>query len=329
MIPHNDLLQWVKKYLGAEIDSVMPIPGDASFRAYYRVMHNNQNFIAAHSPPETENNVGFIAVAKAFSDVGVRVPKIIAQDLDKGWFLLEDFGAVLFADQLFSHKHEVEPLYLSALSPLARIQTVDLNRYGHFEQFDTAHMRRELNFFREWVVEGYLGLPWPVWADETMDRLAEICGSQPVVCIHRDYHGHNLMMLSNDIGVIDFQDALWGPVTYDLVSLVCDRDYHIVPPSRKIQLSVATQFFNALTNTNALTWSSELANYHFDCMAMQRRLKASFIFARKWLRDQYPRYLSYLPRALGHVHAVSGYYPEWSKLHKWFGETVLPRLQEV
>jgi len=300
----TDLEQWLGEKLPADTFSLTPLQGDASFRQYYRLQYEGNTYIAAHSPPTTENNPGFIKMSQAFSTLGLNVPKILRHDATEGFFLLTDLGNnVLF--QLLN-THNVEYYYFKAFEILGNIQRCKVS----LPAFDHTFMEKELNNFKHWFLEKHLNLALSASEEkiltEAFSLLLDSATQQPQCCIHRDYHSRNLMVMPDDnLGVLDFQDAMIGPVTYDLVSLI--RDCYIAWPPEKVQawaLSFHQDFLKKEIS------SPMVFLRYFDFMGIQRHLKAIFIFARKYHRDGVKTYLTDIPRTLNYVLEVSIRYPE-------------------
>jgi aminoglycoside/choline kinase family phosphotransferase len=325
-------LKLLKNWLENELDfsdySLKPASSDASFRRYFRVTHDGSSFIVMDAPPEKENTRLFVAVARLLLDVGVNVPEILDERPDLGFLLLSDLGTRPYLDDL--NDETAERLYGDALGALAAIQASAPAR-GVLPDYDQALLMREMALFSHWLVETHLGVvPNAVQSDmleQTFALLAENALSQPQVCVHRDYHSRNLMVTRcNNPGILDFQDAVIGPVTYDLVSLL--RDCYIAWPRARVEAW-------ALGYQELALQSGILREQHedpvqflrwFDLMGVQRHLKAAGIFARLNHRDGKPGYLSDIPRTLGYVTDVAGRYGEITGLGEFIEDEVLPRL---
>ncbi len=306
--------------------SFEPASGDASFRRYFRVgMDGGASYIAMDAPPEKEPLQPFLQVARSFEAIGLNVPHIHAENLAEGFLLLGDLGSVLYLDRL--DETTVESLYGDAMKALARIQAGG-PRQG-LPYYDRALLMREMELFREWLIGRELGLTLTpdeqAMLDETFTMLAESALRQPQVCVHRDYHSRNLMVTpNNNPGILDFQDAVVGPVTYDLVSLL--RDCYISWPREQVEAWVRGYFELALQSgvlraeheAQFLTW--------FDLMGVQRHLKASGIFARLNQRDGKPGYLADIPRTLGYILPLAQEYPALEGLGELLRSRLLPVL---
>ncbi len=315
---------WVKRHLSQSSLNLTPLAGDASFRHYFRICVNNQSIIAVDAPPELENSHSFVAVAKVFSELGLQVPQIIQADLNQGFMLLSDMGDDLFFNVL--NEQNADQLYALALKKLLVIQSCPQDSGWHFPLFDYDLFAEELNRFRHWYLVTHLQLNLSekdqTLLNQTFQTLIQSALSQPQLCVHRDYHSRNLLLLANgDVGIIDFQDALWGPITYDVVSLL--RDCYLDWPVAKVT-HWALAYYDQAVQTDLLPAGCEEQFMRwFDWMGIQRHLKAVYIFARKWHRDGVNTYLSDIPRTLNYVMAVSRKYPELNDFRKFLQAVIL------
>ena len=322
------LEDWLKAVLDLSEINMTPASGDASFRHYWRLALDGQTLIAMDAPPETEDTERFARIAGDWRALGLRTPAIYARDVNQGFVLLEDFGRRHYLDAL--HEASADRLYGDALGALAIIQacapSADLPAY------DAPFLRRELDLFRHWLVERYLGLT--LSSDEEADveeGLALLIASaleQPQVCVHRDFHSRNLMITpSPSPGILDFQDAVAGPVTYDLVSLL--RDCYIAWPRARVE-EWAWGYFGLAVQSGILRLEQEVDFLRwFDLMGVQRHLKASGIFARLLIRDGKPGYLGDIPRTLNYVLEVAPAYAPLRGLAALIAGRVLPALRMV
>jgi len=325
-------LKLLKHWLEDELDFseyyLKPASSDASFRRYFRVTHDGSSYIVMDAPPEKENTRPFVTVARLLLDVGVNVPEILDESSDLGFLLLSDLGSRSYLDDL--NDETVERLYGDALGALAAIQAT-VPGPGVLPDYDQALLMREMALFRDWLVETHLGIapgePQSVMFEQAFARLAENALTQPQVCVHRDYHSRNLMATRrNNPGILDFQDAVIGPVTYDLVSLL--RDCYIAWPRARVEAW-------ALGYQELALQSGILREEHedpvqflrwFDLMGVQRHLKAAGIFARLNHRDGKPGYLKDIPRTLGYVIDVARRHGEIAGLGEFIESEVMPRL---
>lgn len=320
------LTQWLTKQLGLRDIRVEPASDDASFRRYFRVtLGDGSTRIAMDAPPEREDCEPFLRIAEQLGAIGLHVPRIHAADPQQGFILLEDLGTVHYLDRL--NQTTADRLYGDALAALAIIQSV--GPCEDLPSYDAAMLRQEMALFPDWLLNRHLGLDLDA-AEQALlsrcfDQLVESALEQPRVCVHRDYHSRNLLVSPSPTpGIIDFQDAVVGPVTYDLVSLL--KDCYIAWPVAQVQawamgyfeLAVQSGILRAEHEAQFLRW--------FDLMGVQRHLKASGIFARLNHRDGKPGYLADIPRTLGYIVEVAERYPEFSALGELIGRRVLPRL---
>lgn len=327
---HGDLraeaiLGWLQDSLGLSLDAFAPASSDASFRRYFRAIHEKGQYIVMDAPPERENAANFVKIAQLFKQIRVNVPEIIRQDLQRGFLLLEDFGDRHYLQVL--HGDNADCLYGAALESLFKLQTGIDRQACDLPRYDAALLQRELGIFREWFLQGLLHLEidaeWQRLLDNAEAELIRSALEQPQVCVHRDYHSRNLMYLgAGEPGILDFQDAVIGPVTYDLVSLL--RDCYIDWPAEQIEQWMSAYYRRLL---QAGLVACDLATFRrwFDLMGMQRHLKAIGIFARLHLRDGKPHYLGDIPRTLNYVLDVCARYREFAALHVFLQEQVVVR----
>ncbi len=307
------LQQWLSEF--APYQQIVQIAGDASFRRYFRVRYiDGKTLIAVDAPPELEDSHSFVKVAKIFEAQNLCVPHVFHADLLLGFMCITDLGDDVYFRLLT--ETNVDHLYSQAIKKLHIIQSCSVTSQDHhFFPFSRELLMEELHDFQKWFLETHLGLSLSKsekkLLSETFDLLVDSAVAQPQVCIHRDYHSRNLLRLpGGEVGIIDFQDALWGPITYDLVSLI--RDCYVDWPDTSVE-KWAQQYYGRAFALGVLgTTTYPQFKQWFDWMGVQRHLKAIFIFARKWERDQNKDYLDDIPRALKYIIDVSGGYPELS-----------------
>ncbi|WP_207063632.1 aminoglycoside phosphotransferase family protein [Motiliproteus sp. SC1-56] len=291
--------------------TLTPVSGDASFRRYFRVHSHNLSWVAVDAPPEQEDSVPFVAIARAWEPLEIHAPRVFRADLEQGFMLLSDLGDTLYLDRL--DPDSADHLYRQALVTLTHIQQCRHIQGRPLPPYDESLLRREMALFREWFLQRLLGLLLSAGEQQLLDglftRLVDSALEQPRVCVHRDYHSRNLMVTDDAVpGVIDFQDAVLGPVTYDLVSLL--RDCYIDWPQGQVEqwalsyldLARESGIFEPVAPERFLRW--------FDLMGMQRHLKAIGIFARLKLRDGKGGYLADIPRTLGYLLSVGARHPD-------------------
>jgi N-acetylmuramate 1-kinase len=327
------LAQTLAKLEITNLDSleVSPVAGDASFRRYFRAQSPTFSFIVMDAPPEKENSVPFVDIAQLWKAHGIRVPEIIALDLEQGFLLLEDFGDTqLFTAVNNERNAQTDVIYREAINALQPIQALHSGYASSLPQYDEALLRREMALFTDWLVDKALQLELTTSErsiiDEAFDILVAQALNQPKAVVHRDYHSRNLMITKDkQIGIIDFQDAVFGPATYDLVSLL--RDCYLEWPQDFIDAH-CQEFLDSssLTELKAMPFSQ--FTRCFDLMGIQRHLKAAGIFARLALRDGKYGYLADVPRTLSYITQVASKYDELKGLGAFVSMRVLPAFQE-
>ncbi|MFC6669674.1 aminoglycoside phosphotransferase family protein [Marinobacterium aestuariivivens] len=330
-----DLQTWVERafeQLGIDLAAdwrLTPVSGDASFRRYYRVHSHNMTWIAVDAPPEHEDSRQFVAIARAWAPLDIHVPRIHACDLDHGFMLQSDLGDTLYLDVL--NEQNADELYGKALVSLSHIQQCRaLGRSVELPLYDRGMLSREMEIFRDWFIGQLLGLVLSDAEQELLDHLfeelADSALAQPQVCVHRDFHSRNLMVSRERTpGVIDFQGAVIGPITYDLVSLL--RDCYISWPEERVYDWMA-RFGQTLVKAEMVEGYNEaMFRSWFDLMGMQRHLKAVGIFARLDMRDGKAAYLADIPRTLGYILRVAEQYPEFDRLVAWLQKRVVPAMK--
>lgn len=334
MITANDdrakaILQWLTTDLGLDITRFEAASSDASFRRYFRVTQQQQNYIVMDAPPDKENTAPFIKIAELFAEAQVNVPDIIQQNTQQGFLLLEDFGSECLLDRL--NDDSVDDIYQSALNSLVTLQKNVAIHSSDLPRYDASLLQTELNLFSDWFLVQQCGLSLTSAQQniiQSSDRfLIDSALQQAQVCVHRDYHSRNLMHLSsNTPGIIDFQDAVIGPVTYDAVSLL--RDCYISWSDAQIEKSLFP-YFQQLQQANLISCDFSQFQRDFDLMGIQRHLKAIGIFSRLNIRDGKSAYLKDVPRTLDYVISISQRYPELKDFHTFLLTTVLPLSQRV
>ena len=327
--PPADLLPWCLAQLPPAPGATLgPLAGDASFRRYFRLRWDGGTAVACVAPPATEKNAEFLAVREQFAAAGVRVPGLLGADLERGYLLLEDLGDALLLPALAPAT--VEARYGQAMDLLAALARAPC---GALPPYDDAALQAELALFPEWFCEQLLGLPLDAAARGHFDalgtRLLASAAAQPRVPVHRDFHSRNLLITGEGLATIDFQDALCGPVTYDLVSLL--RDCYCRWPDADVQRWARA--FHGRLATAGLPGLPAADDFlvAFDLMGLQRHLKVLGIFARLALRDGKDGYLGDLPRVYGYVRAVLAAHPGEPALAAfaaWLDAVVAPRLPD-
>ncbi len=319
------LEQWLRQSCCLTYESIAPASSDASFRRYFRVTKaDGSTWIAMDAPPDKEDCAPFVKVAAIMQSAGVHVPHVLEQDLDQGFLLLEDLGSTAYLDVLTADS--VEKLYADALQALLQLQTKASS--DGLPAYDETLLRREMALFPDWLLATHLELELDSREQKMLtsafDALVESALEQPRVFVHRDYHSRNLMVVDrHNPGVIDFQDAVAGAPTYDLVSLL--RDCYVRWPSEQVD-RWALGFARDLRSEGLMDVADDTFLAWFDLMGVQRHLKASGIFARLNHRDGKPGYLADIPRTLQYIVDVGARRPSMRALADFVEMRVLSRL---
>lgn len=324
--------EWLSRDLGLQPERVEPASADASFRRYFRAFHGGTTSIVMDAPPEKEDVRPYLKVTRLLEGIGAHVPHVRESDIERGLLLLEDLGGTHYLSR-FNAGEDPERLYGDALRILADIQVKGQGAAGELPPYDREPLAREVALMPEWFLGRHLTLS--LSASETkviaaaFEFLIQEALAQPTVFVHRDYHSRNLMVVADrNPGILDFQDALRGPVGYDLVSLLKDcyiswpraRVVAWVSGFREMLLSlggVGAQLAGA-NDTQFLRW--------FDLVGAQRHIKVLGIFARLWYRDGKPGYLHDLPLTLEYVRDTCTRYPELADLGRFLESRVVPEL---
>ena len=296
------LSDWLKR-LGYQNYSLSPASADASFRSYLRLQMEDQSWIVMDAPPEREPCDRFIAIAKKLRDANLSAPEVIEQNRQQGFLILTDFGASDYLSLL--NPVSEGPLYADALAAILQMQT----RIGadDLPAYDASLLNREMDLFHDWFLEKLMGIEldrcqrssWQLIKQTLVENALE----QPQLFVHRDFHSRNLMKIEQgNPGILDFQDAIKGPVTYDLVSLL--RDCYIDwPPIRVDRLLL--DYYELARGNGLVDVTAVKFRRWFNLMGIQRHLKAIGIFSRLKIRDGKSAYLKDIPRTLAYVSQVS------------------------
>ncbi len=316
------LLDWLRSLGVVDADSVRPASADASFRRYFRfdVLPAQQGahgptLIAADAPPERENVPAFLQVDAMLADAGVHVPAIVAQDVERGFLLMSDLGSTTYL-QALNHDNAAA-LYAQALHALVKFQ--QRSQPGVLPEFDRAFMLREMKLFPEWYIGKHLGAALTAAQEAELDKVFDTiighCLAQPQVFMHRDFHSRNLMLVDeNNPGVIDFQDAVYGPVTYDAASLL--RDCY-VQWDEELVLDWVIRYWQHAKSAGVPVHKDFDAFYKdFEYMALQRHLKILGLFCRLNYRDGKDAYLGDLPIVMDYVRKTANRYRDLKPLIK-------------
>ena len=319
------LSRWLAARLPGRALRLAPASADASFRRYFRVWDGTRTWVAMDAPPANEDVRPFVRVARALAAAGLSVPEVAECDVEAGFLLLSDLGDTHYLAAL---RHGARPhdLYPPAASALCRMQSAAALAEG-LGAYDAAFMAREVSLFPTWFLGRHLGLePEPsvlVLIERALRVLTTASAAQPQVFVHRDYHSRNLMVVTaGGPGILDFQDAICGPVTYDLVSLF--KDCYIRWPRGTVLDWVEDYRRRGIAAGLALPGRAEFVRW-FDLVGLQRHLKVLGIFARLWYRDGKSAYLADLPLVLDYVRETTPLYDELAELDGFFTAEVLPR----
>jgi hypothetical protein len=323
------LLQWCSKLVepvaGRSL-GLCAVAGDASFRRYYRLAGCEPTRIAVFAPPDKERNLEFTRIAALLRAAGVCAPEVLAHDSANGFLLLSDFGDTLMLGGL--DESSVDGLYARAMDTLLHIQGAATVCEGwQLPPYSEELLLQEMELFPAWYLEGLLGIALGARDRALLQalfaRLVASAREQPQVFVHRDFHSRNLMLLPGGaLGVIDFQDAVTGPLTYDLVSLL--RDCYVEWPPARVEAWAASFAARAVAAGSMQPVPAATFRRWFDWMGLQRHIKVLGIFARLWLRDGKPGYLGDLPLVMRYTLDVASAYPETAPFAAWFRERVLP-----
>jgi aminoglycoside/choline kinase family phosphotransferase len=295
-------------------ESVRPASSDASFRRYFRVdAADGSTCIAMDAPPPQEDVRPFIHVAEVFGGAGVAVPQILAQDVERGFLLLSDLGSTTYLHEL--NNDSAHQLYIDAIDALVLIQAQ--SRPDVLPEYDRALLLRELMLFPDWYIGKHLGATLTdaqsAGLNKTFELLLANNLAQGQVYVHRDYHSRNLMVLpKGNPGILDFQDAVFGPITYDLVSLL--RDAYIQWDEEMV-LDWAIRYWERARRAG-LPINPDIDAFYrdFEFMGLQRHLKVLGIFARLYHRDGKDAYLKDMPLVMEYTRRAAGRYSELKPL---------------
>jgi len=307
------LTRWIAGPLGASPRSLQPASADASFRRYFRAtLEDGRSFIAMDAPPEHEDCRAFVHVAGLLRAAGVHAPGVHAQDLEQGFLLLDDLGTTTYLDAL--DEASAPALMRDAIGALVRWQLA--TRPGELPPYDEALLRRELALFPEWYVGRHLGKAFDASQSAAWEALCAILVqsalAQPAVYVHRDYMPRNLMVCDPNPGVLDFQDAVIGPIAYDIASLT--RDAFLSWEEARV-LDWAARYWEAARRAR-LPVDADFSRFWraLEWMGLQRHLKVLGIFARLTYRDGKAKYLADTPRFVGYARAAAQRYGELAPL---------------
>lgn len=312
----QQLTNWIKQTYPEATLSVAS--ADASFRRYFRIHWQNETMIAMDAPPEKEDSSPFIDVTQRLLKAGVHAPEILKHSLEQGFMVLSDLGSTPYLDRL--NKETADNLYADAITALIKIQQADTQG---LPVYNADLLQQEMQLMPDWFLATHLQLGLDKSQQKIIsDTFADLTSAvleQPQAFVHRDYHSRNLMLTETDNpGIIDYQDAVLGAITYDLVSLL--RDCYIAWSENKVEQwalayrdqAVEAGVIGSVDNDIFMRW--------FDLMGLQRHIKVLGIFARLYHRDGKENYLNDLPQTVEYVMQVGKKYPETQALVQLFEE---------
>lgn len=320
-----DLQTWLNNLMPNTKKNLQALAGDASFRRYYRWFDTKESYIVMDAPPPQESIEPFLSITTFLRESGVRSPAVFGSDPKQGFLLLEDFGDQLLIDWLKQPTNPTTP-YKSAIDIILSLQNIPKKSAEaiHIPTYNKEKLHDEIQQFPLWMLQKYLHHPLNATKQaalhKNLDWIVETVTTQTYVFVHRDYHARNIMVTKNgELGILDYQDAVWGPYTYDLVSLL--KDCYIRWPDDDIE-HWALDFYHASPISKDCTQDRFL--YDFHLMGLQRHLKVLGVFCRLSIRDGKHGYLADLPRVLEYARSASKRFPELHTLQAVLGEIRLP-----
>ena len=317
---------WLKATLQSDQFKMNFLAGDASFRRYARITLQDKSYMLMDAPPEKEDCTPFVHIDEFFDQHGVRVPHIIAKDLEHGFLLLEDFGDVVLSTLL--NDQTVDEYYAQSFKQLIALQQID--GQAHLPAYSYEKLMTEMHLLTEWMLPSLKIQPTEQQLEtieQAFDFLAIEASQQPQVIVHRDFHSRNLMKIENEqeLGVIDFQDAVIGADTYDLISIT--RDAYVQWNAERVYQWFEV-FYNLLPASAKQNRSFEQFKRDADLMAIQRHIKILGIFVRLFERDGKSGYLKDLPRVMWYLLQESQGYDELNEFMHFIRDVVMPKFIE-
>lgn len=319
----NNAYTWAISQLGLSEAEFCPASTDASFRRYFRLTGTGRSWIVMDAPPHVEKCTQFLRVGALMREAGIHVPEVMAMDLKRGYLLLSDLGNCTYLEML--DPDNADTLYHDAICALIGWQ--GSTRQGELPDYTEQLLREELSLFPRWYLECHLGIALDsedrAQLSMVFEQLIKAAMAQPHVFVHRDYMPRNLMLSDPNPGVLDFQDAVYGPIAYDPICLF--KDAFISWPEERVIGWLAK--YHAAARVAALP-VGEWRSFRRDCdwIGLHRHLKVLGIFARIFYRDGKSKYLADTPRFIGYVTDVLPRYQEFGPLRSLFSRHVLPRL---
>jgi aminoglycoside/choline kinase family phosphotransferase len=307
---------WLLGQFPGQSFTLTPASADASFRRYYRVAFDDgRTRILMDAPPENEDCRPWLHVQQVMHDAGVHVPEVVAQDLEQGFLLLSDLGDTTYLGVLDAEN--AAALYADAIAALVKIQSA--SRPGVLPDYDRNLLKRELDLFPEWFLGRHHGL---VLSDkereeieQVFERILTINLAEPKVFVHRDYHSRNLMVTQPNPGIIDFQDAVYGPISYDMVSLLKDA---YIEWDEEVSIDWLIRYWEQARKAG-LPVSPDFAEFHrdYEWMGVQRHIKVLGIFSRLYHRDGKDGYLKDMPLVARYLRKACERYADLSVIRRW------------
>ncbi|MCH4810963.1 aminoglycoside phosphotransferase family protein [Vreelandella neptunia] len=323
----NALTTWAAQQNGlSEADILLSSAvGDASFRRYFRLtLPNGTTQVVMDAPPEQEDSQPFVTIAQRWHSAGLPVPRVHAANLADGFLLLDDLGSTPL-QHLFIDDATIQAYHAQALTLIAELQ----NRASpeSLPAYDSALLGRELDLFPEWCLNAWLKLPLPESWPSLRESLIQQALAQPVVSVHRDFDAMNLMVHDQRLFMIDFQDAVAGPLSYDVISLLRGRYCRF---NSQQFAHFVSEFYQQARRDGRLTTRVDSATFLAQChaMAAQRSLKVLGIFCRLTLRDQKNGYLERLPHFLDHLEDSLSSLPDQAAFAEWVQLTLRPAIMQ-
>jgi aminoglycoside/choline kinase family phosphotransferase len=308
----------------------VPASADASFRRYFRLRKGGESFIAMDAPPPAEDCLPFVQIAGYFEAMQLSAPRVIEADLENGFLLLSDLGSDQYLDHLKRQPEHADSLYRDAIIALSAMQRRGSAYQAALPPYDEKLLRFELSLFRDWLCGTHLQLGFSEADEQSWQACCSMLVTnalhQPQVFVHRDYHSRNLMVLENgNPGILDFQDAVEGAFTYDLVSLL--KDCYVSWPAERVR-QWALSYYSALDDKLRQQVDEHQFCRYFELMGVQRQLKAAGIFCRLNHRDGKAGYLQDVPRTLAYIVELAGRYDELNFVIRLIEQQVLPNWRD-
>lgn len=319
---YKSLQQFLNPHFKEDEYQLAAITGDASFRRYFRVNTSDQSYIVMDSDPDKLDNTPYIELNKVFSQHGFKLPKILQADEKQGFFLLSDLGNTHLADLLGDEDRTLHYKHLIKLSA----QWAQIPPAQYMKVFDGEFLQFELSIFRDWLVDNFIGEQLSADEQKMWQQACELLINnaleQPIVTVHRDFHSRNIMRTGQQWAIIDYQDAVQGPVCYDLVSLL--RDCYFKLPEQELDYLLHYAYDEFSEQQLLQDTSFAMFKRWFDLTGVQRHLKAAGIFCRLKLRDGKSGYLNNVLPTLTYISNVSKEYPELTALGQWIEQIIIP-----